>query len=248
MSFLLTSFIQYFLGVVVFSAKGPFPERFMNILCRNGIKIWNVRRTEQGITASATIRTYKSLRPAAKKTSMRLKVKKRIGFPFVVRRYRHRWGIPIGAVLYVLTVYLCTIFVWSVDVINDTSVEDGVILKAAYSSGLKPGMLRSSVRPTDTEIDIMGKIPQLSWISVNTGSTRIKVVVNERIVAPEFLGVNDICNLKALKDGQIVTMDIREGKSLVKPGDAVAAGDLLVSGVIDNMEGECGRYTPTERS
>lgn len=236
-NFLLTRMVQFFTGTVEFSAKGPFPERFMNILCRNGINIWNVSRTESGITAETTVRTYKLLRSAAKKTSMRLKVKKRSGFPFTSNRYRHRWGIPIGAVLYIAVIYICSLFVWSVDVINDTSVEDGVILQAAYNSGVKPGMLCSKIECTKSEIEIMEKIPSLSWVSVNTGSTRIKIVVNERITAPEFVGIDEVCNLKALKDGQIVSLDVREGQSLVKAGDTVAAGDLLVSGVIDSLEG-----------
>ena len=42
-------------------------------------------------------------------------------------------------------------------------------------------------------------------------------------------------NLKALIDGKIKKINIRSGNSVVKVGDTISKGDILVSGIIENM-------------
>lgn len=45
------------------------------------------------------------------------------------------------------------------------------------------------------------------------------------------------CNIVAKSDGRIVSVDVYKGLSNIKEGDAVVKGDLLISGVVDHLNG-----------
>ncbi|MDR1564388.1 MAG: sporulation protein YqfD [Oscillospiraceae bacterium] len=233
---MLILILRYIFGYVEFTARGRFPERFLNLNSRQGLALWNVRRTEQGLRACIRAKEYKLLRYPAKKAGVVLKCTKKRGIPFYINKHRKRWGMVAGPALCALILYVLSLFVWAVDVENSSNNIDSQLLKnrlAIY--GIRPGVLISSMNIDTAKEAIMQENSAISWIAVNTGGSRIVVNVRGRKYSPVVEEDKTPCNLKALKAGQIISMDIEEGKKIAEPNQAVAAGDLLVSGVIDTQ-------------
>ena len=77
-------FFRWILGSVSFSAEGGFPERFINLMEKNGIPAQYLNPTPVGFTGAVRPGQYHKLRPIARKSGMRIRMKSKSGLPFVV--------------------------------------------------------------------------------------------------------------------------------------------------------------------
>lgn len=89
-------FFRWLLGWVRFEAEGGFPERLLNQAAKQGIALWNSSRQGIVLTSCCYARSYRKLRPLAKKASVRMRVRDRRGLPFFLRKYRARLGLAAG--------------------------------------------------------------------------------------------------------------------------------------------------------
>ncbi|MDD2956584.1 MAG: sporulation protein YqfD, partial [Oscillospiraceae bacterium] len=67
----------------------------------------------------------------------------------------------------------------------------------------------------------------------------VTVEVRERVMPPEmYLDDDKPCNIVARSTGHLLSVEAYEGQRLVKAGDSVVEGDLLVSGIIEDAKGK----------
>ncbi|WP_343252710.1 sporulation protein YqfD [Ligaoa zhengdingensis] len=235
----IVKLLRYFKGYVRFTATGVFLERFLNMVVRKGVNIWDVHRRETTLTACTDVRSYKSLRPYAKKTGVRLRVRERHGAPFKVKRYHRRVGLLAGVVFFLL--FLCVMgqFIWRIEVVGNEEVPTEQILSTLDELGLKTGTFRGKIDVRETERSALLRIQQLSWIAVNIDGSTATVEVRERVMAPEMFPDHDVpCNVVAKRTGLITYMEVYEGQSVLRVGDTVKEGDVIVSGIIEDKKGQ----------
>lgn len=164
-----------------------------------------------------------------------IKVEKRGLLPFLMR-YRKRWGIAAGALIFVFLTALSSNVIWSVDVTGNKEISDKYITDILAELGCKPGAFYSSVDFDTLHNRFLMESDGIGWISVNMNGTHANVEVRETSD-----GVRDpdtaFYNLVASEDGQIERIAAIEGKPQVKISETVEKGQLLVSGVFSREEG-----------
>ena len=74
----LIRLFRFLSGYVVFSGKGGFPERFINLCSMNGISLWDAKSSSGTLHAKTSIKGYKRLRPCAKKSGMKIRISENI--------------------------------------------------------------------------------------------------------------------------------------------------------------------------
>lgn len=90
------------------------------------------------------------------------------------------------------------------------------------------GAWKGNLAPDTIERETMRDLGSFGWMSVNITGTVAKVSVSEKYNSDDVKPQETRpCNIKAVKDGQIVRMDIRSGVAAVKAGDAVTRGNCL---------------------
>lgn len=227
---------RWILGYVRFSVIGGSPERFFNYCARSGIVLWNIAsRSASGACVSSGL--YRALRPFARKAGCRLRVRERHGLPFVLRRTRTHRGILCGAAAFAVILILLSMRVWCIDVTGNTTLDSGAILSALAENGLSPGTRISEVDTKKVEQRLMLMFPKIRWMTINTQGCTMQVCIQEKTEKPEIVKQNGVCNVLASSTGQIVAMRVYAGTAQVKKGDAVAQGQLLVSGVVEDTSG-----------
>ena len=232
----MVGLIRFLKGTVGFTVSGGFPERFMNLCANRGLPLWDSARREEAYCFTTWPSVYKRLRPCAKKAGCRLKVRRRRGLPFLLHRYRKRWGIAAGAAVFLIFMGVMSLFVWNVQVSGNVTVDSRVLLQQLETLGVKAGTLRSSLDARDIERQMMLHFDEIGWIGVNLSGSTARVEIHERSMPPEIFDSDVPFNVVAAKAGQIDSMEIYEGAAMVQKGDAVAAGDILVSGVIEDKD------------
>lgn len=234
---IIIEFIRYLFGYINFKAWGGFADRFINLCTKDEIPLWNIRNINGNITASTTIEGYLSIRSAARKSGMKLRVTEKKGLMFFVKRNKIRMGLFLGFLMSVVTISMLSQFVWSVSLVGNTTLDDDYLLDTFEKYGVCVGSKISSV---DTDLAVQGamsEIEKLSWASVNLKGSVMVIEVREKTVAPEIYDDKTPTNLVAGEDGVILSIDVLYGNEEVKPGSAVLKGDLLISGLISHPDG-----------
>jgi len=156
------------------------------------------------------------------------------GLPALLWRYRYRWGLMVGGVLFALIVTLSTQVIWSMEVVGNESVSDLTILSVLKEQGCEVGSYIPRLDLWQIGNRSLERLEGLSFLSVNLEGTHAQVVVKEQAekdMAPSEEGAPS--HLIAARDGQILRYEVRSGQAVVKVLDVVRKGDLLVSGVVN---------------
>ena len=222
---------RFAVGFIEAEFSGDVAEVILNICAKNGISLWNIKRKGEKIRCYITVRDFKALPRIAKNSGIRVHILKRFGLPFFINRYKKRFGIPVGAVIFFCFLYFMSSFVWTVEVKGNKTVTEGEILTACEKTGIKEGVLKSKIDPQIAKQELLLELNRLAWAAVNIEGSIATVNVTEVKEKEEDNSV--ATNIKAAADGIITKIDVTSGNCVVKVGDTVAKGQLLVSGVIE---------------
>ncbi len=234
---MFVAIFRYLLGSVRFQVWGNFPERFLNLCAHRGLPIWGVNRSGGQFTACTRASAYRKLRPCAKKAGVRLRVTRRRGLPFLLRRYRWRWGLVMGILCFITLLALLGNFVWTIEVQGNITVDRQVILDH-LAELVRPGSYRPALDARDIERQMMLRVDKLSWIAVNLRGSAAHIQIKERVLPPPIIDSNTPANVVAAADGQIMQMEVYSGQPLIKKGDTVLKGDIIVSGMVEEKDGD----------
>lgn len=102
---MIQSLFRYLKGYVKIRITGYSPERFLNMCCFRGIRIWELKSVGNAYEMYISLAGFRKLRPFARKTHMRIYVTQRNGFPFFVQSYRHRGALFAGILLSILLIW-----------------------------------------------------------------------------------------------------------------------------------------------
>ena len=221
------------LGYVKFSGNGVFPERFLNLCAKENILVWNPKVNVNEISGYMRINDYKRIRKIAKKSCMRIKITKRVGLPFLLNRYRHRYGIPIGAVLFFIIIWYLSGFVFNISINGNITADKKEVLSSLKNCGVYLGQRTSNIDAELTRQKFLINNPEFSWAALNIKGSYITVELAQTTEKNEKSDDKEPCNIIAKNDGKIIKIKAYEGKPAVSVGEAVTKGDLLVSGVIE---------------
>lgn len=226
--------IDLLFGYVHFSAENGFPERFINSCTAENIPLWDIHKNGETITARTTVSGYRRLRPSAKKSSMKTRIIKKVGLPFLIHKYTKRTGMIAGIVLMFVALGFLSGRVWMIEVSGNETLTDGEVMEAFEESGLHIGSKISKLRRPEIENGAMLVLGDVSWASYNVNGCSVELTVREREHAPDLETHSGTANIIASKDGQIVLLEAYRGTASVKRGEAVTKGDLLVSGITES--------------
>lgn len=229
--------IRFLTGYVTFYGREGFTERFINLCSRDGIPLWNLKSDSGGFCACTTIKGYKNIRSAARRSGVRLKIRTRNGLPFFLDRYKYRWGMVAGALFFVMMLSFLSTRIWYVEVSGNERFSSASIIEVFDSMGVSIGKRKKDIDTSQIQLKAYTDLPDFSWIAINLDGSTARIEVREKVPVPEIADDKTPCNIKAAQGGQILSIKVYEGKGEVKQGDAVAKGDLLINGITENEDG-----------
>lgn len=146
------------------------------------------------------------------------------------------------AVLFFLTVFLPTrVLFFRIE--GNVNVPDNRILELASQCGIQFGASRREVRSEKVKNALLGGIPALEWVGINTAGCVATISVRERQVAEDQTQTSGVSSIVAARDGVVQEITVTGGSPSVKQGQAVKAGQVLISGYTD-----CGLSIRAQRA
>lgn len=232
---MILKILRWLKGYIVFSASGKFPERFINLMNVNGVRYWDSQPCPGGFSATMLLCDYLNIRSLARKSKVRLKIRKKKGLPFLIVKYKKRKGLLIGAVCAVLLVAILSRFVWVVDVQGTERLSEQQLKPILKEYGLEVGAIKNSVDIEKVERYTLLETPEIRWISVNLLNNIATVEIKEKTPKPS-INKKYPCNIKASCDGVVTKASVLNGTNQVKVGSAVTKNQLLVNSVMTQGE------------
>ena len=232
----LIRIIRWILGYVLIEVNGDFGERFLNLLSKKQINTWNVkRRGINKITLMMGVGDFKSIKDVSKRSDCSVHILNKYGLPFIFFKHRKRKLFLIGAVCFLALLYVMSLFIWSIELVNADFMDKKVLIESLEKEGLRPGVMPKDINLTTIKNNIMIKHQEISWISINIKGTKAYVELRQRAIATDKISKDVPCNIVSKYDAVITKLEVFSGSPSTILGGAVKKGQLLVSGVVDSQ-------------
>ena len=227
----MKSLINLLQGVVEVTVQGPFPERLVNLCAQRGVGFWGLAWLDEH-TITLTLRRWelKRLRELGERVGCSVQVGRGKGLPFFLGRFRRRYAFLTGFALSLLCVFLLSQVVLTVEVEGNETVPTAQILGELRRLGLRPGVYGPGLELKQMAQEALVGMKELSWLNINLHGTRAQVIVREAVQPPEIIEEDGLSNIISEADGIVVHIEPHRGDALVKEGDTILKGDVLITG------------------
>lgn len=226
----LGSFYRYIFGSVRIKLYGDYCERLINIMAANGISFYSLKKREDFFEVTLLKDDFKKLRSLRKLTGVKIRIKAKRGLPFILRKYRYRYGILLGAFLFLLILNFISTRMWMIKVDGNIAVPDEEIIATVEGFGIYEGISMEKIDVDVLKQQLVANRQDIAWASLNKQGSILEINITE--VNGKTDNTQE-CNLVAGFDGVIKHIDVQSGTVEVKVGDTVTKGQLLVSGTVD---------------
>ena len=229
--------VNFCMGQVTVEVESAFPERVLNLCGAHSIPFWDLTwRSPVCFTITMTRKSWRQLRQKAARLDAKLTVEGREGLPYLALRLRRRTVLLAGLAACICLFFYSTFFIWDFEIEGNKIVSDEEILRSLQKNGVTLGTFAYSFRSDDLRNHVLLDIPELSYIAVNVSGCRANVQVRERVEPPEDVDKREPGNTVAVRDGLVTDIRPYDGEKLVLPGTTVQEGQLLISGVVDDVQ------------
>ena len=220
-------------GVVEIRAEGPFPERLINLCAQHRLAFWGVEwLDEHTITLVVARPDRKQVRALGEKIGCTVTTGRGRGVPFFLARFRRRYAFLLGLFCSLVCVVLLSNVVFTIDVEGNREISTARILGELRRQGLRPGVYGPGLELNQLAQETILELEGVSWMTINLYGTRAQVIVREVVEKPELIEEEGCCDIIAKADGLITQLEVYAGQGVVREGDMVAAGEVLISGTV----------------
>ncbi len=238
--------IYYIFGYVNIVVEGFFIERFINTCISKQILFWNTKRPKSTVlSANIGVSNFKNVVKIAKKCNCKIKINNKNGLPFLLNKYRKRKVFAGTLIFIILVIIAVSNFIWNIQISGVDEVKQKEILEFIQNEGVQIGKYKNKIDLQYLINKIRIEREDIAWIGMEIKGTNLIIEVVEADKKPEIIDENEYCNIVATKDGIVSKVKAQNGTPLVKEGDTVKKGDILIQGLIEGKYTE-NRYVHSE--
>lgn len=238
--------IRYLQGYVRIQIAGYAPERFLNLCASRGILIWNLVREEETYTCYMTAKGFMALNSITRKTKTTIQILEKHGMFFFLRFFRKRkfFFVGIGSSVAIFTAL--SFFIWDITISGNYSHSKEELLTFLKEQHIEVGSAKRSLNGEEIVRLLRTNYQDIVWVSVKIKGTRLFIDLRENETT-DYSGISEdaeASDLLASASGIVNSIITRKGTPLVKAGDTVEAGQLLVQGRLEILDdnGEVASY------
>lgn len=199
-----------------------------------GITILHTRKKDDLTVVMEISRAdYRRLRALIMKRGESLRILSRSGVYWTFKGLLKRPVLIFGMTFLFLLMMYAPSRIFFVRVEGCDTVPALLIVEQAEKCGIHFGSSRARVRSEKVKNDLLNAIPELQWAAVNTSGCVATISVREKTPAAEAKPNYGVSSIIAVRDGIVTDCTATKGNLLCKTGQAVKAGEVLISGYTD---------------
>lgn len=221
------------------------PDHILSRLNNAGIELLNIQIVDS-ITTIFSVRSsyYRETVDLLQNWHVEYSMENAYEQALIQRSILTRPVIKIAIIFLLITALYLPGRILFVYVSGNSSVPTRKIAEIAASQNVCFGSRSSELRSEKVKNSLLEEIPELQWVGVRTNGCVATIYVTEK---DEYSSLNvntaPITSIYATVSGVVDSCTATSGTILCKPGQAVTAGETLISGYVD-----CGILIKTTRA
>ena len=222
---------------VMITVEGLNTDRFLRNAGAHRIRLTDVRRiSNRRVTAMIWENMLPALQEIALQGGWKLSVGNRKGIGRLVDWLRRRWLLTSAVLIGCIALSAASQVMWQIDIENGGTYEADIRI-ALDEMGVIPPKMRSQIDIGELRDALEWRYPRIAWLECGWRGTTLVIRPVEGVL-PRSDGKNDgPSDLVADRDGVIESVVTRAGTPVVKAGDIVRKGDVLIKGEERTSEG-----------
>lgn len=221
-------------GMVEVELISASPEGCLESVGQWSTDIWNVKKHSELMYSFCIPKNkYGALKVICDKRGDRVRLRRKIGLYWMVRRILARPILMSGAVLFLSAALWLPSRVFFVQVEGNARIPARAILSAAEECGVAFGASRREVRSERVKNALLCAVPELQWAGVNTFGCTAVISVREKAESEQREQAETVSSILAARDGYVLSSTATAGTLQVKAGDSVRKGQILISAYTD---------------
>lgn len=220
-------------GVVKVRLTGRQVKRFFRLCTVADIRIWNIECIDaEAYECCMRWNNVFKTRKMLKKTRTSIRVLSRKGLPKWLGFLRNNYGLVIVAIITIFISINANQRIWHISINGNSYLSRETIIKSIQSYDIDIGDRKCDVDCDAIEKRLRIDIDKVCWSSVYIKGTCLYVDVQEQIYNPVNLSNEHLeySNIYASCDATVTSIITRRGTPMVKAGDEVTKGQILVKG------------------
>ena len=206
----------------------------ISALNRSGISLYSLKQIDLLTIHAQILRNqYPNLERVVVNSGSTVRILSEKGAFWYLKKLVKRPVLVSGIMLLLTLAMYLPGKVFFIYVTGNQTLPDRLILEIAEECGIKFGVNRRHVRSEEVKNRLISALPQLQWAGVNTYGCTAVISVSERTDIKENEASGSVSSLVAAQDGVIESVTVTKGTALCKIGQAVKAGQVLISGYTD---------------
>lgn len=233
---------QWVSGFLLLELRGDGTAEVLVDLQQAGIPLHHVRVWGARCTLGINLSDFRVCLRICRRHRVKIRFIEKEGLPFLSRKWMRRKSMLVGAGVFFALLYIMGSMVWQVSVSGVDEEEQTAVLQAAHECGLYRGAWKNSLDDvTILQGKMLDKLPGFIWIGVQLEGGKVTLEGLPKVpnVTP---GQEAPRNVVAAKPGVIRGVYATRGQSMVKAGQVVHPGQVLISGIL----GEGAKQVPAD--
>lgn len=225
---------NYLAGYVIINIEGAYLERLINHIINSGIEIWDLKRQDGCIRLSVGIGGFYRLRSIARDYSCRIRIQEKHGLTVALCHMGKRYVMAFGWIAVLGALLMASRFMWIIDIEGCSAVNESSVYDVLASKGVSPGVRRGSLDTAAIAEAVMASDGRIAWAGAQLTGVVLQVSVKEAEDGAQVYTRGEPCSIFASESGIVTSITALSGRPKVNAGDAVQAGDELISGSLES--------------
>lgn len=201
-------------------------------------EVISLRTEGETVCVSLPFRYRKRLESICDSCGCLLTIERERGIIYFIAKYIRRFGIYAGILFCIIASVFLSNIVLEIRVVgaNSEAVESSV-KEILAQEGIKPGGYIPDINFLYAQTRLFEVSPDVAWASIGHSGSVVTVNISMPTNKVESKEGRIPCNIVASHDGRIVSADVLVGEFTSLIGSGVKKGDILVSGIVENKNG-----------
>ena len=228
----------FYKGYVIIQIEGVYPERLASLLEREGVSLRDLGRPD-GRTLVCTLpaKDFRRLHWLNRRCRCRVRILKKGGGPFRLRRLWRRRVPVLGMTATLLLALWGSHRVWFVDIRGCERMDESVLRQALAEQGLRPGRDLRKLPLSDLGDFVAAQYEELAFVELHVDGVFLRVRAREAMAQGERLDLSQPCDVVSAREGIVTKVTAYGGRAQVRVGDKVKKGQLLIAGHVTARDG-----------
>ena len=226
---------RFFTGWRRVCVSNESSAKVFDTLYRKGISFDGEKRLSDGIEFNISEREYKEVCECLECCA----VSEVHGLPYVAGFVLARPMVAVGILMFYLWMSYSSQLIWDVRIEGNTKTDKGEITEMLSDLGCGIGDRYTKINFNKLHADYAAMQHDIAWLSVFMNGSVAEVQVRELYRNERKKHENGTyANIVADCDGVVEEVNVVEGQAAVIPGQLVRKGQVLISGVVEEKDGE----------